>query len=58
MFEIAFENKFYELFFSTRHIFVTPMSQLNHGMFDFVYICKEFGSYPTLIVERCVTKIN
>lgn len=43
---------FIRFFFSTGHIFVTPMSLLNHGVFDFVYICKDYGSDPILFVQR------
>lgn len=39
MLEIAFEDHFYK-------VFSTPMSQLNHDMFELVYICKAYGSNP------------
>lgn len=52
VFETAFENDFYKIFFSTGPVFVTPTSLLNHGVFDFVYICKDYGSDPILFVQR------
>lgn len=52
--EIAFENIFFLIFFFSflQDVFVTPVSQLNHDMFDFVYICKAYASDLIPFVER------
>lgn len=57
MFKIAFEDSFYKFLFSTIHAFVTPISQLNHDVLEFVYICKAYISDPIFCL-KVITEIK